>query len=352
MTEVGIWFLEGVRFFLYMRLAHLVAGEYRGGRRLTAAAFFVLWALEGFLRSLSPLGAETMLSDLFFFMVEIPVLFLLAFCYRGKFAGRLGTALFLPTIYWAFKWTVMAAVFRGREVSGHRYFLATALAVLLLFFLALLLGKVRKSRRERERERLEAEVLMYERQFDLIQSSRQAVRALKHDMKHHVKMLSDLVEAGEKEAALAYLSSMEEFMEPVEEYVDSGNESIDSVLNYMISRAKSGKASVDWKICIPERLPIPAFDMNVILSNLLENALEALLAAEEPVLSIRLTYDRNVLGIQIKNSCSRREQTQARRERHGLGLENVLRIVERYHGSLRIFREAGWFRADVLLFLP
>ncbi len=284
MTEVGIWFLEGVRFFLYMRLAHLVVGEYRGGRRLTAAAFFVPWALEGFLRSLSPLGAETMLSDLFFFMAEIPVLFLLAFCYRGKFAGRLGTALFLPAIYWAFKWTVMAAVFRGREVSGRRYFLATALAVLLLFFLALLLGKVRRSRRERERERLEAEVLMYERQFDLIQSSRQAVRALKHDMKHHVKMLSDLVEAGEGEAALAYLSSMEEFM--------------------------------------------------------------------EPVLSIRLSYDRNVLGIQIKNSCSRREQTQARREGHGLGLENVRRIVERYHGSLRIFREAGWFRADVLLFLP
>ncbi len=352
MTKFLVLLLEAARICLYLRFMHLCVGEYRGRRGTTAAAFFTLWTVEGFLGSMSLSWRETRLTDLFFFMAEPPALFLLSFCFKGKIAGRLGTVLFLPTLYWGLKWTVMAVSFQGQEVTGCRYFGATAAAVLFLFLMTVFLGKVRKSRREREQERLQAELYMYERQFELIQSSRQSARALKHDLKHHVRMLSDMIAAGEREDALAYLSSMEKFMKPEEEYVDSGNEKIDSILNYMISRAKAMHVSVDWKVCIPAKLPVLPFDINVILSNLLENALQAISEAEQPVLSIWFTYDRNVLCIRIRNGCSFRGRIPEQREGHGFGLANVRTIAARYHGSLTISKEDGWFQADVLLFLP
>ena len=45
---------------------------------------------------------------------------------------------------------------------------------------------------------------------------------------------------------------------------------------YMSSKAKNSGVDVSWKIQIPEHLGIPVFDINVILSNLFENAMNAL----------------------------------------------------------------------------
>lgn len=45
---------------------------------------------------------------------------------------------------------------------------------------------------------LKQELRMYEKQFHIIRQSQHHIRSLKHDMKHHIKMLSDLVAAGEK----------------------------------------------------------------------------------------------------------------------------------------------------------
>ncbi|MCI8466192.1 MAG: sensor histidine kinase [Lachnospiraceae bacterium] len=351
MIGICIFFLGAVRICLYRYSMRLCIGVYKGARGTTAAAFFVLWILEGLLRGSSG-GQEAMVRDLFFFFAEIPGLFLLSFCYKGKVAGRLGMAFFLPTFYWAGIWSFLHICFGTTVPSDRQYFFATAFGVLLLWLFAGLFGKVRTSRQERERERLEMEVRMYERQFDLIQQSREATHALKHDMKHHIKMISDLVAGGQKEEVLAYLSSMRAFMEPEEEYVSSGNERIDSILNDMISRAKSGGTAVEWTVRIPEQLAVSTFDVNVILSNLLENALKALSRAEEPALSIRLQYDRKVLCIQIKNKVSEETYSLKEREGHGIGLKNVQKIVDKYHGSLVITREAGWFEACVLLFLP
>lgn len=72
----------------------------------------------------------------------------------------------------------------------------------------MILEKEEKSRQERERELLEQEVRIYENQFGIIRQSQQNIRALKHDMKHHIKMLTDMVSGGENEAALQYLASM------------------------------------------------------------------------------------------------------------------------------------------------
>lgn len=97
---------------------------------------------------------------------------------------------------------------------------------MIFLILELALEEWRKSKSEQERELLEQEIRMYEDQFEIIRRSQTATRSLKHDMKHHLKMLSDLVSSGDKAAALKYLSDMGAFMDDTEEFVSSGNERI------------------------------------------------------------------------------------------------------------------------------
>lgn len=80
----------------------------------------------------------------------------------------------------------------------------TAAAFLLFCLWSGILWKAGKSRQERERELLEEEIRLYEKQFNVIRQSQDHIRSLKHDMKHHIKMLADMVAEDKKEEALKY----------------------------------------------------------------------------------------------------------------------------------------------------
>lgn len=342
--------LSAVRIFLYRRLFHICVGKCRISGKIAVTAFLLLWIFESFLFGSAYIGPGITMLELFLFIVEILFLFFLSFCYRGSMAARILVAVFQPVIYWGGKWSIGRLLFGW--IKGSREYLAVTAAAFLLFCLwSGILWKAGKSRQERERELLEEEIRLYEKQFNVIRQSQDHIRSLKHDMKHHIKMLADMVAEDKKEEALKYLQAMGVFMENSEEYAASGNEKIDSILNDMISRAKNKGVDVRWKIQIPEGLKIETFDINVILSNLFENAMHALEDIAEPSLYIAMRYDRNVLCINVKNNCPEVEPFPPTAQGHGFGLKNIRRIAEKYHGSLEVAEKDGIFTANVLLLL-
>lgn len=341
------------RICLYARCLHDCIGSCRISKKIAAAAFAVFWIAESFLLSLSPLGREIELFEFFLLLVEMPCLFVLAFCFSGTIVRRLFAAVFLPVVYWFGEWSIRRMLFS--TASFYRQYLASAsVCVLFLAVFTFLISKIKTSRQERERAMLKQELRMYEKQFHIIRQSQHHIRSLKHDMKHHIKMLSDLVAAGEKDAALDYLASMGEFMENTDAYVDSGNEKIDSILNYMLAKAQKAGICTSWTIQIPEHLELSAFDMNVILSNLMENAINALDGVPSPSLNLRIKYDRGTLCISTKNNNAKKSLDPYRlrtSSEHGYGLKNIQKIAEKHHGSLETSVEDGFFCVSVLLFL-
>ena len=84
-------------------------------------------------------------------------------------------------------------------------------------------------------------------------------------------------------------------MEGEEETVSSGNETIDSIINYYLRDARELGTEICTDIQIPETLEFPVFDINVILGNLLENAVDALRNCRERKLAVRMKLDRGIL---------------------------------------------------------
>ena len=238
--------------------------------------------------------------------------------------------------------------------------LTVAVSLLIINFLVLYLYDivVQTVCTQYENELLQKQVQVYENQMDIIMQGEDKIKSLRHDMRHHLNELQYLVEKKGKNDVVKYIDDMKKFLKNPDEIVDSGNVKMDSLLNYMLHWAKNNLITVNVNVSIPENI-LPAFDINMILGNLLENAIEAAQQSEERILDVLIYYKQGVMTIEIKNSFAkelRKTQkgfltTKAEKEKHGIGLNSVKQIVEKYKGLLKIEMQENLFCVNVILYL-
>ena len=126
----------------------------------------------------------------------------------------------------------------------------------------------------------------------------------------------------------------------------------------MLARARKEQISIRTEVRL-SNVSRHSFDINVILGNLLENAIEAARQTEEKKLSVAIREEKGVLRIHIENSYSgilRQEGTKLLTTKkdsdlHGLGLGNVESIVRNYHGEMKIEKRDCLLSVQILLYL-
>lgn len=132
-------------------------------------------------------------------------------------------------------------------------------------------------------------------QYSILQESITRMQRLRRDMKNHVQSLAAILEEGRLPDAVSYLQEMTEFVKIDKEFAATGNADIDSILNYKLSKALESDIYVKTLISIPSDLPIRPFDLNVILSNLIDNAIDATQKFVEKRIEIVMRAEKNML---------------------------------------------------------
>ena len=130
------------------------------------------------------------------------------------------------------------------------------------------------------------------------QSERQ-ISALRHDMKNHLAALQEYAR-GQLDKVEQYLNAFDRTLTRPG-FVHTGNPDIDSILNYKLGQAEEAGAQLELDITLPESFTADAFDLNVILGNLLDNAVEALAGSGDKWLALSLQVDRGVFFLKIAN---------------------------------------------------
>lgn len=212
-------------------------------------------------------------------------------------------------------------------------------------------------------EKMDKVILMqqnnaYIKQLDIINQSQENIKIMRHDIKNHVLSLKMLIDGGDKEGASDYLDTMIDYINFSGEYAKSGNAEFDSIINYKIDKARIHGIKSEISLKVPEKLNIRPFDLSVVLGNLLDNAIEAAAKAEEKVVKVNAELERNVLYINITNSFDGKlnykdgklDTTKTDREKHGIGLNSVMKSVENYNGTMSIHHSGNMFFADVLIY--
>ena len=200
----------------------------------------------------------------------------------------------------------------------------------------------------------------YNNQFELMKNSIKVRNAEKHDLKNHLSAIDTLLHMNESGKAIEHISTMMDLCEATREYSSSGNVVIDSILNYKIQEAEQNGIAVNVELSIPEYLGITSFDMTVILGNILDNAMNATKELEKDrIIDLIIKYNKGRLLIKIDNPFNGEVNYENNRlvtlhkdkDKHGIGLNNVLTTLEKYSGSMEIEYLNNIFSVVLLMFV-
>jgi len=204
-----------------------------------------------------------------------------------------------------------------------------------------------------EKKLLEQAVKAQHSELELLQESQNRIRYLQHDFKNHLISIVNYAKKADNQGLIHYIEDGLGFLSFHQQFVDTGNSEIDSILNYKLQEMKNKNVH----ITIPKDLKINVFDLNIILGNLLNNAIEAIEKAERKYFFINIYFEKNILFIHIENTydgniIKEKETlmtTKEEKQLHGLGLKSVSSILEKYDGDIIYDYNDIYFITDVML---
>lgn len=231
--------------------------------------------------------------------------------------------------------------------------------LILNFFLFYLYNKIYELGKEKyEKQLLKEEIQMYARRFETMQQSRDKIRALRHDLLHHLQMLQHFALTGNTEQLVDYIGRMNEQIELATRGVNTGNDALDAILDFIIEKAKREGAAITVKSSIPKKEFISIYDINILLSNLLDNAIEGVKGCSDKEIHLNIKTEQGLLCICVENQYDgilyqeeNRYLTRKNEDGHGIGIQNVSDIVDKYHGIMKIETENHIFKVNLILYL-
>lgn len=249
-----------------------------------------------------------------------------------------------------------STLYTGRILQIYIVVSIVLLIILTLFyaiFLMMALSLNKNARLQQENHFLSLQQARYENLCSAIEEARQA----RHDIRHHFLQLSSLAEKGDLEKIKEYLSNANSKI-PDYDLHFCENQAADSVISHYAALAKRENIPFQANAALPAHISIDQIDMCLVLSNLLENALEASLKAKPFNRRIHAEvylHHKHLLLIQVENTFEGKIQEKnhifqsSKRPGNGVGIQSVRHIAEKNGGDSSFTYENGVFTAKIML---
>lgn len=194
------------------------------------------------------------------------------------------------------------------------------------------------------------------------------IRGIKHDMKNHVAVLSELAAERKYERLTEYLGQMRSSLEKTERHFSTGSPAVDTLLSMKEREMKEAFDEIEFsteRLLFPKEFSLNEYDVVVLLGNLLDNAIESCkkvhAAANDTRLLITLSsivrgrmvlleVENPMIGTVMRNPRTGFPLTDKDdRLLHGIGFSNMKRIAEKYYGTISWEAKDGCFRVTVMV---
>ena len=186
------------------------------------------------------------------------------------------------------------------------------------------------------------------------------MQSASHDMKQHLMYLAHLMKEGEINKGICYIDQVVEMDLFAKELVKSGNLAVDSIVNFKAASAIEKKIEFVPQISLPTTGGIRDTDFNVILGNMLDNAIEANENVRGPrYINLKIKWTNNNIFIRMVNShdnfikCTKDGDfltTKRDTRLHGIGLLSIQKVLERYNGMLKCSYNEKDFTTEILIY--
>ncbi|MDO4623453.1 MAG: GHKL domain-containing protein [Eubacteriales bacterium] len=198
---------------------------------------------------------------------------------------------------------------------------------------------------ESEKARLEYQEVLNQSQYKNLSKRIDEARKSRHDIRHHFLVLDTFAKEGNLDGIREYLNQFSEKQASEKVLVYCEHFATNALLSYYSEQAEEEDMEFSAKCNIPSEIGISNKDLTIILSNLLENAMNACRRIEDGHRTIRMLgrYEDAGLTLIIKNT-SLMAPKQDKNGRYistshsgyGVGVESVQAIVKKYNGVMKM----------------
>lgn len=187
------------------------------------------------------------------------------------------------------------------------------------------------------------------------------IRVVRHDMRHHVRVASMLLDNGKLNELRDYLAQMDCGNQSHDNIIYSSNYISDLVAHHTLNVAKDADIHVSIQCGLPKYFWVSDTDLCVLLGNLMENALNACRMQEDREKEIVFTAEihGSEAFIRVENTCcdASRDTPERRKvlglpQSGGYGMLSIHTIATKYQGMTVFDRKGNHFTASVLLNKP
>lgn len=245
------------------------------------------------------------------------------------------------------------------------WFNETAGAVFILILGAVLLKEALQLKRrqlslEQSQVLYQEQIARQEQHYETLVEQIDHTRKARHDLRHHITALRQMLLGNQIQEALDYLGQYEGTLNLSEKMVFSSHYKVDVILRYFYTMARENNISISMYVPLPEQLYIVETDLCVVFANLLENAVESCKksTAKDRCIRLKTMLQRSQIVISMENTMGVCPITGAngfmsakKAGRKGIGLSSIQNIAKKYGGDARFetVNDATFFSQVLLI---
>ena len=174
--------------------------------------------------------------------------------------------------------------------------------------------------------------------YNILEKQNEDLRIYAHDTKNHLNAIHNLNTNPEIDE---YLNKMISNLKSYSSVCHSGNHMLDVIISKYATECEIKNISFSFDVCVTNLKYVKSNDLVTILSNALDNAIEAAEKSSSKTINIATDHINTYDVVTITNSCDTPpkikgndlETTKKNKINHGLGVKSIQKVLKQYNGD-------------------
>jgi len=317
---------------------------------------------------ITALTGSALFGEVGYLLVIAPIWFLLhryfaRFSYAAMTYSTQTLLLFgsLPFVYYVFDYATVIysdALYAG--IPALTEFFPTAFCVFYVLFLAAYHAQTRRrTEAELQQSMLARELQQAGTELENLRRVETQTAVYQHNMRHHLNAIGGFLSADKPAQAIEYIQKVQADIAAITPRRFCENELVNLLCSSFVQKAeqKGVRLTIDAKL--PRQLPFSDTAFCSLLSNGLENALQAASVLDDSLrwAEMRCSVRAGKLLLEIRNPYAGTVELRdglpvSHRTGHGYGCRSIRSIAEQYGGLCAFAADSGIFTLQVVLPMP
>lgn len=261
--------------------------------------------------------------------------------------------------------SIFADVFGGEATDSSFDNLIAAAIIFMIFFAAgvTVIGFFAELCITLDREQklviLETNYKYFSEQIDIRKENERAFKKFRHDILNYLSDIRGLISMNQTDSAMKLLEETSGKAEQINSYlIDTGNIFVDVVIASKLAVCGAKKIEFEYKTVDMNNCKLEAADISSLLSNMLDNAIEASEKTKKPYVKLDIFEYNTYLVFRVENNIleeisisdnGKLRTTKKDNSVHGYGTEIICEIAQKYNGDFSWKTDNTCFSATVFI---